>query len=83
MPMQSWEQDKVYCLKTGDTVPLKQQKQNKLSSNFHQELLRVTNVKGSQVSAEFMADRGKKNKRVTRDVSFFKQFEGGGMGKDH
>ncbi len=52
----------------GDTVLVRQQKQNKLSTPFESKPYIVDNIKGSLVSAEGVGDRQK----ITRNRSHFK-----------
>ena len=54
-------------IKVGDTVLVKQKKQNKLSTNFATTPYTVTTVKGTKVVAE------NENYRITRNMSFFKK----------
>ncbi len=53
----------------GDTVLVRQQKQNKLSMPFESKPYIVDNIKGSLVSAERVGDR----RKITRNSSHFKK----------
>ena len=55
-------------IKVGDQVLVKQQKHNKLSTNFSPQPYTVTAIKGSKVVAE------NKDHRITRNSSFFRKF---------
>jgi uncharacterized membrane protein len=55
-------------IKVGDQVLVKQQKRNKLSTNFSPQPYTVTAIKGSKVVAE------NKDHRITRNSSFFRKF---------
>ena len=58
---------KPSAVKVGDTVLVKQQKLNKLSTKFGVDPYIVTKVKGTMITAE------KNGHSVTRNISFFKQ----------
>ena len=58
---------KASNIKIGDTVLVKQSKQNKFSTNFAVTPYTVTSIKGSKVVAE------NDNHRITRNISFFKK----------
>ena len=52
----------------GDTVLVRQEKQNKFTTKFNQTLYTVINRKGSEVTA-----RSRNNQRVRRNLSHFKK----------
>lgn len=57
---------KKCSLKPGDTVLVKQQKRNKITTPFNHKPYEITSKKGSMITAE------REDHRVTRDSSFFK-----------
>ena len=58
-------------LKIGDTVLVKQDKQNKLSTPFNPEPYKITARNGTMITAK------KDGHTITRNSSFFKQVKGG------
>ena len=54
---------KEHTILVGDTILVRQQKKNKLSTRFDPEPYQVTRVKGTMVTAT----------RLTRNISFFKK----------
>ena len=63
---------KCHNLKVGDTVLMRQKKQNKLTTRFNPEKLKVTEVRGSSIEA--VDNQGVS---VFRDASFFKRIDSG------
>eukprot|EP00795_Rhopilema_esculentum_P017443 gene17443-9047_t len=55
-------------LQVGDTVLVRQQKRDKLTTRFSKTQYKVVNRKGTQITAE-----DSNHRRVTRNVSFFKK----------